>query len=410
MKEIVQHYLATWNADRRRTGGAAPRALVTRRRPTPTRWPRSPATCGRGGSIDAVQDQFPGFVFTQVAEADAHHRQLRFPGASCPGAEDRSWSGSTSSWRRVRTASRTSAVSSTGSRRDLAARLRRCAPPATSGSDPEIRRISSGSRPTFAPYGGVWVVHGGRLVALEGAWNGDVVIWVPEPGRRADWYASPAYQATLPLRTGLDSLVALVEGVPDAIAPPTRSRSCSRADVRTGCGRSRPGPTPRRRPSSSTSASWRSIARRVPASRLALKRPAGSSSEAPLAKVSLTLSRYVSTVQIEAVVREGRDAIGVGRLAPLGLLDPVCGSAARIRERTFSTVCLAPVIAHVADDSLEVPATCHGSVQPQLFARFSEVGTCSGHWGRIPQSRSSQVNLATFAEWPQRGHLPMTPA
>ena len=42
--------------------------------------------------------------------------------------------------------------------------------------------------------------------------------------------------------------------------------------------------------SSSSSPSRRSRARRVPASRLALKMPVGSSMEAPLAKVSLTLS------------------------------------------------------------------------------------------------------------------------
>src|SRR5215211_4061319 len=43
--------------------------------------------------------------------------------------------------------------------------------------------------------------------------------------------------------------------------------------------------------------SWKSMARRVLPSRLELKRPDGSSSEAPFAKVSFTLSVYVSPVQ-----------------------------------------------------------------------------------------------------------------
>src|SRR5262249_21663856 len=42
--------------------------------------------------------------------------------------------------------------------------------------------------------------------------------------------------------------------------------------------------------SSIASSSWKSMARRVLPSRLELKRPEGSGSEAPLAKVSLTLS------------------------------------------------------------------------------------------------------------------------
>ncbi|SDG01862.1 hypothetical protein SAMN05421505_101120 [Sinosporangium album] len=38
--------------------------------------------------VDGVQAQFPGFVFTQVGEADAHHRQVRFRwGLGPEGAE-----------------------------------------------------------------------------------------------------------------------------------------------------------------------------------------------------------------------------------------------------------------------------------------------------------------------------------
>src|SRR5439155_14377409 len=50
--------------------------------------------------------------------------------------------------------------------------------------------------------------------------------------------------------------------------------------------------------SSTSSPLCRSMARRVPPSRLALNRPEGSSSAAPLANVSLILSLYVSPVQM----------------------------------------------------------------------------------------------------------------
>src|SRR5580704_13208854 len=50
--------------------------------------------------------------------------------------------------------------------------------------------------------------------------------------------------------------------------------------------------------SSILSPSWKSMARLVLPSRLELKRPEGSSSEAPLAKVIFTTFLYVSPVQI----------------------------------------------------------------------------------------------------------------
>src|SRR3954451_2999618 len=50
--------------------------------------------------------------------------------------------------------------------------------------------------------------------------------------------------------------------------------------------------------SSILSPSWKSMARLVLPSRLELKRPEGSGSEAPLAKVSFTTALYVSPVQM----------------------------------------------------------------------------------------------------------------
>lgn len=76
-----------------------------------------------------------------------------------------------------------------------------------------LRRIEG----TMAPYGGRYLVHGGRLVGHEGAWDGDVVILeFPDMASARRWYESPGYQAILPLRTAHGtSMVATVEGVRD---------------------------------------------------------------------------------------------------------------------------------------------------------------------------------------------------
>lgn len=75
-----------------------------------------------------------------------------------------------------------------------------------------IRRIDD----TITPYGGRFLVHGGTITGLEGEWPGDIVI-VEFPSREAalDWYASPAYQEILPLRTEHStSIAAIVDGLP----------------------------------------------------------------------------------------------------------------------------------------------------------------------------------------------------
>lgn len=69
---------------------------------------------------------------------------------------------------------------------------------------------------TMAPYGGRFLVHGGRLTPLEGTWDGDVVLLeFPDAAAAQAWYDSPAYQEILPLRTAhSQSVTCLVEGVP----------------------------------------------------------------------------------------------------------------------------------------------------------------------------------------------------
>jgi uncharacterized protein (DUF1330 family) len=69
---------------------------------------------------------------------------------------------------------------------------------------------------TMEEYGGRFVVHGGQLHPLEGEWPGAlVVIEFPSTQAALDWYASPAYQEILPLRTeNTHSIATVVDGMP----------------------------------------------------------------------------------------------------------------------------------------------------------------------------------------------------
>jgi uncharacterized protein (DUF1330 family) len=69
---------------------------------------------------------------------------------------------------------------------------------------------------TLAPYGGRFIVHGGKITPVEGEWPGDlVVIEFPSRDDAEQWYRSPAYQEILPLRAEhSNSIACLVEGVP----------------------------------------------------------------------------------------------------------------------------------------------------------------------------------------------------
>jgi uncharacterized protein (DUF1330 family) len=74
-----------------------------------------------------------------------------------------------------------------------------------------LRRIDA----TLDPFGGRFLVHGGRIHPLEGQFDAALVV-LEFPGLDAarDWYHSPAYQEILPLRTGNSHGIAfLVEGV-----------------------------------------------------------------------------------------------------------------------------------------------------------------------------------------------------
>ncbi|WP_406149705.1 nuclear transport factor 2 family protein [Streptomyces sp. NBC_01012] len=87
MKDVVQQYLATWNA----TGDERAALLSKHWSPAATYTDPMAEVSGHAGItavIDAVRAQFPGFVFNPVGETDAHHRQVRFRwGLGPEGAE-----------------------------------------------------------------------------------------------------------------------------------------------------------------------------------------------------------------------------------------------------------------------------------------------------------------------------------
>ena len=68
---------------------------------------------------------------------------------------------------------------------------------------------------TLDPFGGHFIVHGGRKEVLEGQWPGDlVVIAFADMAAARAWYDSPAYRQILALRTdNADGDTILIEGV-----------------------------------------------------------------------------------------------------------------------------------------------------------------------------------------------------
>lgn len=87
MSDIVDTYLATWNAE-----GAERAQLLA------DHWAEDVSyvdplaeVSGRAelsALIDGVQAQFPGFVFSQVSDVDAHHQQMRFSWGLGPAGEE----------------------------------------------------------------------------------------------------------------------------------------------------------------------------------------------------------------------------------------------------------------------------------------------------------------------------------
>ena len=80
---------------------------------------------------------------------------------------------------------------------------------------PDIAAYLRAIDATLAPYCGTFLIHGGGAEVLEGPWAGDVVVIAfPDRAQAGAWYASPAYQAILPLRTrNARGWVILADGV-----------------------------------------------------------------------------------------------------------------------------------------------------------------------------------------------------
>jgi len=80
---------------------------------------------------------------------------------------------------------------------------------------PEIVAYLEGIDATLAPFGGRFIIHGGRKHQLEGAFQGDlIVIAFPDRKSAEAWYASPAYQEILPHRlAGAKGEIFMIEGV-----------------------------------------------------------------------------------------------------------------------------------------------------------------------------------------------------
>jgi uncharacterized protein (DUF1330 family) len=80
---------------------------------------------------------------------------------------------------------------------------------------PEIVEYLERIDATLAPFGGRFLVHGGKVEVVEGAWSGNlIVIEFPDRARARAWYESAAYQKILSLRTNnSESDTFLVDGV-----------------------------------------------------------------------------------------------------------------------------------------------------------------------------------------------------
>jgi uncharacterized protein (DUF1330 family) len=81
---------------------------------------------------------------------------------------------------------------------------------------PDIVRYLERIDATLAPFGGRFVVHGGRPDVRDGEFAGHVIaIEFPDLASATGWYESEAYQEILPLRTrNARGWAVIVDGVP----------------------------------------------------------------------------------------------------------------------------------------------------------------------------------------------------
>lgn len=81
---------------------------------------------------------------------------------------------------------------------------------------PRMRAYLEAIDATLAPYGGRFLIHGGRNHVLEGSWDGQVILLeFPDFLRARQWYTSPEYQAIIAHRTAEShGVIMLCNGVP----------------------------------------------------------------------------------------------------------------------------------------------------------------------------------------------------
>ncbi|MDE9366894.1 nuclear transport factor 2 family protein [Luteipulveratus sp. YIM 133132] len=88
MNDLVTSYLSTWNEQ---DADARAKLLADHWADNASYTDPLAEAAGRdaiSATIGAVHEQFPGFVFTPVGDADGHHRQTRFQwGLGPEGAE-----------------------------------------------------------------------------------------------------------------------------------------------------------------------------------------------------------------------------------------------------------------------------------------------------------------------------------
>lgn len=90
---------------------------------------------------------------------------------------------------------------------------------------PDILEYLERIQATLDPFDGHFLIHGAPAEVLEGEWPGSMVlIEFPDLQAARAWYASPAYQAILRLRSDhIEGDLVLVEGVGPAYDPRARA-------------------------------------------------------------------------------------------------------------------------------------------------------------------------------------------
>ncbi|MEU1819873.1 DUF1330 domain-containing protein [Streptomyces roseifaciens] len=99
--------------------------------------------------------------------------------------------------------------------------FRDIAPHAAGGTHRDILEYIERIQATLDPFGGRFLVHGAEVHVVEGAWPGNLVlIAFPDLAQARAWYASPAYQALIPLRTEhVEGTILFTDGVAPGYDP-----------------------------------------------------------------------------------------------------------------------------------------------------------------------------------------------